>query len=232
MSIKLVSRNSLTTEVAELIRARILEERLEPDAALGTEAELAKQYDVSRAVIREAVSQLRGLGLVRSRQGKGLCVASSSAAEIVSKAFIPSASSSDFSQLCHIRFILEVGALPLAVKRATEEQIERMRFLAEEMREFPEISGPKRKELAEDFAKREIEFHQLIFAAADCEFGTQLHSVLIEYFFEAFINRPKRAWPSRKDVDDHVKLVEAFAVRDIPEAVAIMVSHLQNMFAL
>lgn len=53
------------------LRWRIESGDLPPGAKVQTEAELAKQYDVSREAVRNALRQLRGEGLLDATRGKG-----------------------------------------------------------------------------------------------------------------------------------------------------------------
>ncbi|KAB2889080.1 MAG: FadR family transcriptional regulator, partial [Burkholderiaceae bacterium] len=62
----------LADQVADALATEIRSGRLEPGARLPTEAVLASQFAVSRTVVREAVSRLKSLGLVDSRQGSGV----------------------------------------------------------------------------------------------------------------------------------------------------------------
>ncbi|GGK38195.1 GntR family transcriptional regulator [Pilimelia terevasa] len=66
-----MARTPQYAEIANDIRAEITEGRLPPGAKLLTERELMDRYDVSVTVARNAIAQLRGEGLVESRQGKG-----------------------------------------------------------------------------------------------------------------------------------------------------------------
>jgi len=81
----------------------------------------------------------------------------------------------------------------------------------------------------EKIAKYEIEFHQIIFDAAGCEFTDQIHSLLGEYFFESSGDRPHRLIPTAKDMDDHIKLVKAIAERNVGKAVDVMVDHIRHI---
>ena len=65
---------SLSDRVAHAIGADIRASRLVAGDRLPTEASLVKQFGVSRTVVREAVSRLKSLGLVESRQGSGAFV--------------------------------------------------------------------------------------------------------------------------------------------------------------
>ncbi|MBX3702953.1 MAG: FadR family transcriptional regulator [Steroidobacteraceae bacterium] len=61
--------------VSELIRGRILRRELTEGAALPTETELARQFEVNRSTVREALRKLESSGLVgRRRGGKRLYV--------------------------------------------------------------------------------------------------------------------------------------------------------------
>lgn len=226
----LQSRNALSTEIANRLCLSIREEQKPPGTVLGTEALLANQFGVSRTVIREAIGQLRGLGIVESRQGLGLCVANGDAINIIAKVLAPMASDKvSWSKLCHMRFVLEVGSIPLAVERITSDRIDRMRTLADEMYALVKSKRPISREVEEKIARYEIEFHQIIFDAAGCEFTEQIHSLLGEYFFESSGDRPHRSIPTIKDMEDHVKLVNAIAERNVGKAVDVMVDHIRNI---
>lgn len=63
-------------QVAEDLRARIRDGRLEVGAQLPSISDLMHQYEVSITVVRMALSELRSEGLVDSHQGKGSFVRS------------------------------------------------------------------------------------------------------------------------------------------------------------
>jgi GntR family transcriptional regulator len=60
--------------VADLLRQAVVAGDTGPAGALPTEAELCARYAASRTTIRRALRELRGEGLVRSRQGSGWTV--------------------------------------------------------------------------------------------------------------------------------------------------------------
>jgi GntR family transcriptional repressor for pyruvate dehydrogenase complex len=226
----IVRRRTLTGEVADILCRRIREQRLAAGAFLGTETELLKEFGVSRTVLREAINQLRGLGVVSSRQKLGLCVANGDFFDTLSKALAPlTASAESWPEICHLRFVLEVGSVPLAVERATPEQIERMRQLADEMLSmFKQHSATGKLEPLR-IAEREIEFHQLVLDAAGGEYASRFHQLLVEYFHAAYGQGPHSGPPNLKDMQDHVRLVKAFAERNPGKAVAILVDHIRPM---
>lgn len=61
-------------QVAEEIRAQILDGELQPGDPMPSEAALSKTYDLSRTSVRGAIRQLREWGLVRAEQGRGTYV--------------------------------------------------------------------------------------------------------------------------------------------------------------
>ena len=63
--------------IADDLRAKITDGRLEPNAKLPTEGELSDQYQASRNTVREAIKRLTAEGLLESRPGQGTFVARS-----------------------------------------------------------------------------------------------------------------------------------------------------------
>src|SRR6185503_6748728 len=60
--------------VSEVIRDRILRRELQEGEALPTETELARQFEVNRSTVREALRKLESNGLLGRRGGKRLYV--------------------------------------------------------------------------------------------------------------------------------------------------------------
>ncbi len=69
VSYRPVVTESIATQISEKIRESILDGRLKVNDRLPTEEELARQFQVSRPTIREALKRLAAQHLVRSRRG-------------------------------------------------------------------------------------------------------------------------------------------------------------------
>jgi GntR family transcriptional regulator len=65
----------LHPQIADLLRAEILEGRYRPGDKLPSERKLSEEYEVSAVTARLAINQLRSEGLVRSHVGRGVYVA-------------------------------------------------------------------------------------------------------------------------------------------------------------
>ncbi|MGO1591054.1 MAG: FadR/GntR family transcriptional regulator [Ancrocorticia sp.] len=68
----------LSHAVAVRLKSDIAIGKLAPGDKVPSEAELGRSYEVSRTVVREAVSQLRAEGLVETYQGRGTFIAAAS----------------------------------------------------------------------------------------------------------------------------------------------------------
>ena len=112
---------------------------------------------------------------------------------------------------------------------APAEQVEKMRRLADEMLKLVRKRKGDSMELRRQIAEREIAFHQLVFDAAGRRLTSQFHQILVGYFDEAYGHGPHSAAPSVKDMQDHVKLTDAFQSRDVAAAVQIMANHFDSM---
>src|SRR6187455_272607 len=103
--------DSRTSRLAEQIRDRIATAQFSDGDLFMTEAQLAKEYGVSRNIAREAVSQLRGLGILEGRKSKGLLVRRPNPVRLLSHSLTALAQSEDdVDELAKLRYVLEVGA--------------------------------------------------------------------------------------------------------------------------
>ena len=128
-----VKKRTFAEQMAESIREAILSGELASGAALPTEPELAEQFGVSRAVVRDATRLLMAQGLVQVEHGRGVFV-TPPLNEAFGEALLlalrrAGATAWDVEQFNQIIYP-EVAAL--AAARVTDEEVAEIRRLAEE----------------------------------------------------------------------------------------------------
>jgi GntR family transcriptional repressor for pyruvate dehydrogenase complex len=130
---KPVSKQTMAEQMAGTIQELILDSDLESGEALPTEPELAEQFGVSRAVVRDATRILMARGLVEVQHGRGVFVTEPEN-EAFGEALLLAlrrvgASAWDVEQFEQM-LIPEVVAL--AAASATDEEVTQLRQLANE----------------------------------------------------------------------------------------------------
>ncbi len=114
-------RKTLTDEIADVLRERVSSGDLSPGDRLPSEQQLAESFEVSRTVIREAMSRLKFEGLIDTRQGLGAFVAENITSarldteDISKKQRIPS--------VFELRVALEPISAALAAQRRTPAEL-------------------------------------------------------------------------------------------------------------
>jgi len=121
---KAPARKNLVGMVGDDLRRQILSGELRPGDKLPSEAGLARQFDVSRTVIREAVASLRADALVEARHGVGIFVLSNQPP--VSHGFqsFETARISSIIEALELRTAVEIEAAGLAAVRRSPAQEE------------------------------------------------------------------------------------------------------------
>ncbi|MST32159.1 FCD domain-containing protein [Acidimicrobiaceae bacterium USS-CC1] len=113
-----VVRRSAADEVQGQLAALIESGELGVNERLPSEAELSRQFGVSRPIVREALGRLQALGLTEARTGRGTFVAS--AVTRLTLCF-GQYSAADLNE---VRRAVEVPAARLAALRHTDEDLE------------------------------------------------------------------------------------------------------------
>src|SRR5690625_5640631 len=106
MSYKKIQKVKVYDQVANSLIEIIKSGQLQPGDKLESVEQLAKNYDVGRSAIREALSGLRTMGLVVMRQGEGTYVKEFHASKItllVNTAFLMKLE--DVTELYEVRYI-------------------------------------------------------------------------------------------------------------------------------
>jgi GntR family transcriptional regulator, transcriptional repressor for pyruvate dehydrogenase complex len=213
----------LSDRVADAIRERILTERLQPGDALPSERELAKQFGVSRTVIREAIRTLDAKGLLEVRTGSGVrIVAVDSDTVRESIRHFVQAAVPDARQVAEVRAALEVAAAGLAAERAGAEDLASLGAAVDRFaRSLADVEAATQADLA---------FHRAIAAATRNELFLLLHDSIGDALVTSRRDSLRAGREERVLVlEAHRRIRDAVAAHDRPAAEAAMREHLDRL---
>ena len=224
-----IKPKKIADEVAEQLRALILQGTLEPGEKLPPERELAKALNVSRTSLRDALNDLQGMGLVEIQRGNRTFVRPITTRSVHDPlvAYINS-SPENVYKLFEVRKHLEIGAASLAAERATEadiRQLEKQLVLMQNDIDHDHLG-----------AKTGIEFHKMIAEASHNELYLHLIQTIYDLLQEPFrkawgdVFKNKKDW--KTDIDHHKAIVSAIKRRDSAEAEKTVETHLEYVTAV
>lgn len=167
----------LSDRLAELLRQRIASGELAPEERLPTEQRLADAHGVSRTVVREAVSQLKSMGLLVSRQGSGVFVAPRYRARAL--AFDPTVLNSiaGVLQVVEVRRGLEAEMAAQAAERITSAKAHAIAAALAALEACPPHGA--------EGVQADLEFHRSIARATDNPHFERLIGFLEQYQSDA-----------------------------------------------
>lgn len=207
LRIKLDSFRPLGEMVYESLRNAIVSQVLKSGERL-METELADEMGVSRTPVREAIRKLELEGYVVMIPRKG--------------AYVAGLSIKDVNEVFEIRGALEALAAGLAASRATAEEIEEMEHnLAQEAVHFESSDLLKTIEV-------DTKFHELIYKASRNNRLLEMIKDLreqVQRFRTTTLAVPGRL---KFALDEHRKIVEAIASRDVALAGRTAVEHIES----
>jgi DNA-binding FadR family transcriptional regulator len=150
---------ALTDEAIDKIKAMIMSGELRPGDRLPREADLAERLGLSRNSLREAVRALALIRVLDVRQGDGTFVTSLEPGLLLDAlSFVVDFHRDDtVLQFLEVRRILEPAATALAAQRMSDEDIEKLRSVANALEEAPSV---------EALVANDLEFHRLIAAGS------------------------------------------------------------------
>ncbi|UCD27385.1 MAG: FadR family transcriptional regulator [Planctomycetota bacterium] len=157
-----VSHRRLAEEIADQIERMILNHELQIGDALPPERELAAQLQVSRNILREAITMLAQKGLLEVRPGSGTFVARPSAEFLEdSISFLIRFSKTALYDLLEARLLIEVEIAGLAAELGTEQDIA---LIAERLTQLEAESDD-----LDAYVEADIRFHTALARAAKNE---------------------------------------------------------------
>lgn len=167
----------LSDQLAARLREAIDKGGWAPGDRLPTEQQLAERYEVSRTVVREAVSRLKSTGLLTSRQGAGVFVAPRD--HVRALAFDPAVLTSmeGVLQVVEVRRTLEGDVAALAAERITPAKA---RAIERALAAIDEAVAR-----GEDGVEQDLQFHRAIAHATDNPQFGRLLDFLEQYLRDA-----------------------------------------------
>lgn len=213
----------LSDRVADALEAEIRAGRLEAGHKLPTETALAAQFAVSRTVIREAVSRLKSLGLIDSRQGSGMFVRDAGFAPLHFDARF-AGSRSAVVQIVEVRRALEAEVAVLAAQRRRPEDVLHIRAAIDALADAVARGG--------DGVAEDVAFHRAIAEAARNPFLIDTLRYLGQFLVGATrvtrANEARRADFARQVADEHAQIVLAIEAGDPAQARLAAAGHMDN----
>lgn len=165
----------LTRELVERIGGQIVRGDVAPGGSLPIEAELAKQHDTSRTVIREAVKMLTAKGLVGSRPRRGTYVEPEAKWNILDPDVLRWTLQRRFSfELMRDFLVAREGIEPkAAAAAATRQDRDAIALIAARLEDMREADEGRMDSLESDIA-----FHIAILHASGNRFFVQFSHVI------------------------------------------------------
>lgn len=198
---------------------------LGPGDRIGTEAELAREFGVSRATLREGVRLLAGSRLIRSTQGRGGGIfvtntLNQSMGQHLSEtiAIMLSNSSVALPQILEMRRLLESAGAELAALRADEDAIAALHGAVETMATSVVLDDA--------FADADINFHQVISRAAGNELLVALTSWTQDVLVPTLVARLRPVVGTQELVVQHRAVLRAIRRRQPAAAGRAMTEHM------
>jgi GntR family transcriptional regulator, sialic acid-inducible nan operon repressor len=218
----------LSDVVVERIEHFVREEGLKPGDSLPSERDLMNAFSVGRSAIREAISTLSKRGLISVRNGERAKVSAPNP-----KIFIEEMSGAaqrllqEPAGVHHFqdaRLLLEVGVAERAAKSATADDIEKLRAILETNRR---AIGDQTAFENSDFA-----FHHEIARIARNPIFTAVNEALFSWLIEQRNTSGRNVGAGDAAYAAHLRIFEAIAAHDPPEAMSAMRDHLEAVHKL
>jgi len=217
----------LVNEVMESLASSIREGLIKPGDKLPTESEIVARFDVSRTVVREAISRLQANRLVETRHGVGtFALAPAPDHGNFRITDVDFDTVSDVIALLELRISLETEAAGLAAQRRSEHNLVAMQDMLNAFAGAIEAES--------DAVPSDFQFHmEVARATGNRHFADLMNYLGTMIIPRARVNTPNRAPEGRllylrRVHGEHESIFSAIRNQDTDAARAAMRTHLAN----
>lgn len=208
-------------EILLHIHQIVQENNLRVGDKLPSERELSEKLGAGRSSVREALRALELLGLIETRRGEGTFLKHYRHNRLIDiLGFFILQDGKSKKDLIEMRKMLELDAVRLACRRASEKHFEEMeRILA---------AAEERIGRGEVPAEEDYQFHRVICRSSRNSILHRIWAPLVEYSNSVRVDSLSREGRAKAAVQEHREIMEAIRAGDVQVAVEKMRHHLEN----
>jgi GntR family transcriptional regulator, transcriptional repressor for pyruvate dehydrogenase complex len=205
-----LTRGTLADQVYQVVVRYLLRTGAEVGTRLPSERRFSEMLEVSRTVVRDAIDRLVADGIVEKRIGAGVVLTRRPLAFELENGLEFDHFHATLQDLYQARIALEVGAVEWVVPGLSEQDIERLSALVDEMH--------LRIHQGMSILKEDREFHSQLTRACANPVIIQFAAIIDQYFDRVRLYRPDIAIDSsRVDLMEtrHRMIIMALRTRDV-----------------
>jgi len=216
-----VRKRDLTHSLVAGFKEMISKGELQPGQKLPPERELARQFGVNRASIRQALKALDVMGIVFQRVGDGTYLTQDASTTLRAPLdFLILVDGITFQELFEARRIVEPELAARAALRRTDDDVADLGTAVELMKANPQMS-------IEELVEQDLHFHEIIWRASGnrvCQrMFSSLHRAISRSLNVTTLLREEGA-----PMSEHERIFLAIQAADAEGARCRMIDHLQR----
>lgn len=222
---KRISRPLLYEEVVAELYKMIDQDRIQPGDKLPSERELTDKLEISRNVLREAFHVLESRGIIVSRQGSGRYLRElpkEGNAQSKYQNMSKNLESYSLMEAYEVRQVLEVKAVELIVRNASEGDIQELKCTCERLeRRFAETHT----------TAGEFDLHRLYAKKTGSQFMEQTLELVLATILDMMSTTfydIMTTHETEKELLSHKAIIRAIEERDAEQARKRMFEHIQD----
>ncbi len=224
-----ITRRKLSHEVVDRLLAQIESGDLGPGSRLPSERELMDRYGVGRPAVREAMQTLENMGLIAITHGERAKVNHLEARDMFSRIqhtarYLLSNSPQTLEHLKEARLMFELGMVKVAAKRATAEDIARLRQAISDQE--------KAVEDPESFITADVNFHMSLAGTTRNPICTAVSEAKLQWLREYHIEMISVPGRESVTIAEHRRMLERVEAHDAEGAAQAVTDHLNRVSKL
>lgn len=206
---KTIDNTNLRDQTYDIIKNMIILREIEPGRKINEE-HIAKEIQVSRTPIREALCRLENEGIVKIIPRRG--------------AFVSDLTETTVREILLIREVLEGLVVRLAVENIDAKLLEKLRKAIEKVSNIPE----EERDLI-NYTRSEVDFHALLLSASNNQMLKNMMEIInahLQIIRLRTVVIPERA---QKTVKEHEQILKAIEKGDADSAEELMRKHVRSV---
>jgi GntR family transcriptional regulator, transcriptional repressor for pyruvate dehydrogenase complex len=224
MNFKRIKPKKIYEQVAETLYEMISSGKLKQGDKLDSVQQLAVNFEVGQAAIREALASLRTMGLIEIKHGEGTFVREFEPGKMT----LPALTLLDgvaVENLFELRKIIEVGAAISAAKKRKETHLQKMEVALKKMEaKCGKVQFDETADFEFHLVMAEASGNPLLLGIMD-----QVSGLLREMIKETSIRFSAKGYDPKEYYHEHILIYEAICAQNEEKARESILLHLENV---